>query len=289
MSVKSVISMDGGGTHLRVTAISGSRQLRKSYQTGVNLTAVSMEYLISIFSMVKSDLWIPDVIVAAFSGAGDPERKDKLSGALKTAFCGASIEVIMDIEGLYRAAVGSGRGVVVISGTGSTVYGHDDEGSPVRSGGWGHIFDDEGSGFWMSREIITCALRYREGLLPHDPIFDQLLEFYSVESIEKLVNLTIIQDFKTKIASFSKVALEQPTPLVKEIVDEGIGLLARRTLKVLEKTGPVDSITVHGGSFQSTYYRERFTRALGGHKISLYEGNVDEILAKQVFDTLNRS
>ena len=28
MSVKSVISMDGGGTHLRVTAISGNGRLR---------------------------------------------------------------------------------------------------------------------------------------------------------------------------------------------------------------------------------------------------------------------
>ena len=286
---KKIIAMDGGGTNLRVTAISSEGKIRKNYGTGVNITAVSSSNLISIFSLVRDDIWVPDVIVAAFSGAGGRTREGKLVQALESVFRGASIEVIMDIEGLYRAAVGEGRGVVVVSGTGSTVYGHDYAGEAVKSGGWGHIFDDEGSAYWISMKLITAALKYRDGLIPHDPVFDRLVEFFEMESIEELVNLTLLPDMKTKIASFSRVALEDPSELTKRVADEGIEILAKRTLNVLERTGEVDTIHTFGGSFASAYYNERFSEMINNHRTSLFTGNVDEILAEQAFEKLNRS
>lgn len=288
MISKSVVAMDGGGTNLRVTAISHRGRLRKNYRTGVNLTAVTLENLISVFEAVKIDLGEPDVLLAAFSGAGDRERETKLLEALRTVFKETSIEVMMDIEGLYRAAVGRGSGLVVISGTGSTVYGHDSSGTPVRAGGWGHVFDDEGSGFWIAKEIIVRALRYRDGLSTFDPVFDLLLKFYEVETVEKLVNLTLLSDFKTKIASFSRVALENPSPIVREVLEEGIAILARRTLKVIEKIGSVGTIQLYGGSFQCEHYREKFVELIGFRKTSLFQGNVDEILADQAYENLNK-
>ena len=98
-----------------------------------------------------------------------------------------------------------------------------------------------------------------------------------MESIEKPLTYNN-SDFKTKIASFSKVALEQPTPW-SEIVDEGIDLLARRTLKVLETDLLTRQASTRGSSSRPTI--ARFTRALEATK-SPFEGNVDEILAKQV-------
>ncbi|HDP76603.1 MAG TPA: ATPase [Mesotoga infera] len=286
---KKILAMDGGGTSLRVTAISSEGKKRKSYSTGVNITAVSSSNLISIFSLVRDDIWIPDVILAAFSGAGDRIREGKLRQALESVFRDSEIEVIMDIEGLYRAAVGEERGVVVVSGTGSTVYGHDHAGVAVKSGGWGHIFDDEGSAYWISKELIAASLKYRDGLIPHDPVFDQLVQFFETDNIEELVNLTLLPDMKTKIASFSKVALKDPSELVKIVADKGIGILAKRTLRVLERTGEVDTIHTFGGSFASAYYNERFSKMINSHRTSLFTGNVDEILAEQMFEKLNRS
>ncbi len=286
---KKILAMDGGGTNLRVTAISSEGKKRKNYNTGVNITAVSTSNLISIFSLVRDDIWVPDVILAAFSGAGDRIRERKLRQALESVFRDSEIEVIMDIEGLYRAAVGEERGVVVVSGTGSTVYGHDDAGEAVKSGGWGHIFDDEGSAYWISKELIAASLKYRDELIPHDPVFDQLVDFFEMDNIEELVNLTLLPDMKTKIASFSRVALEDPSELVKIVADEGIEVLAKRTLRVLERTGEVDTIHTFGGSFASVYYNERFSKMINNHRTSLFTGNVDEILAEQMFEKLNRS
>jgi len=286
---KKILAMDGGGTNLRVTAISSEGKKRKNYNTGVNITAVRTSNLISIFSLVRDDIWVPDVILAAFSGAGDRIRERKLRQALESVFRDSEIEVIMDIEGLYRAAVGEERGVVVVSGTGSTVYGHDDAGEAVKSGGWGHIFDDEGSAYWISKELIAASLKYRDELIPHDPVFDQLVDFFEMDNIEELVNLTLLPDMKTKIASFSRVALENPSKLVKIVADEGIEVLAKRTLRVLERTGEVDTIHTFGGSFASVYYNERFSKMINNHRTSLFTGNVDEILAEQMFEKLNRS
>ncbi len=286
---KKILAMDGGGTNLRVTAISSEGKKRKNYKTGVNITAVSTSNLVSIFSLVRDDIWVPDVILAAFSGAGDRIRERKLRQALESVFRDSEIEVIMDIEGLYRAAVGEERGVVVVSGTGSTVYGHDGAGEAVKSGGWGHIFDDEGSAYWISKELIVASLKYRDELIPHDPVFDQLVDFFETDNIEELVNLTLLPDMKTKIASFSRVALEDPSELVKIVADEGIEVLAKRTLRVLERTGEVDTIHTFGGSFTSAYYNERFSEMINNHRTSLFTGNVDEILAEQMFEKFNRS
>ncbi|CCU84863.1 ATPase BadF/BadG/BcrA/BcrD type [Mesotoga infera] len=286
---RKIIAMDGGGTNLRVTCISSEARFRKNYGTGVNITAVSSANLVSIFSLVRDDVGIPDYIIAAFSGAGDKTREEKLRQALESVFGNIEIEVIMDIEGLYRAAVGEGRGVVVVSGTGSTVYGHDREGKAVKSGGWGHIFDDEGSAYWISKELITASLKYRDGLIPHDPIFDKLVEFFEMNTIEELVNLTLMPDMKTEIASFSRVALENPTGLARRIADEGIEILAKRTLNVLKKTGEVETIHVFGGSFASAYYNDKYSEMINNHRTTLFTGNVDEILAEQAFDKLNKS
>ena len=46
-------------------------------------------------------------------------------------------------------------GVIVISGTGSIVYGMNTEGRETYAGGWGHLLGDEGSGY----DIALCALR----------------------------------------------------------------------------------------------------------------------------------
>ncbi|MBN2253692.1 MAG: ATPase [Kosmotogaceae bacterium] len=286
---RKIVAMDGGGTNLRVTSITSEGKFRKNYGTGVNITAVSTSKLVSIFSLVRADFGIPDYIIAAFSGAGDITREEKSRQALESVFGNTEIEVIMDIEGLYRAAVGEGRGVVVVSGTGSTVYGHDREGNSVKSGGWGHIFDDEGSAYWISKELITASLKYRDGLISHDPIFDRLLEFFAMNAIEELVNLTLMPDMKTEIASFSKVALENPTGLTRKIADEGIEILARRTLNILEKTGEVETIHTFGGSFASAYYNEKYSEMINNHRTTFFMGNVDEILAEQTFEKFNRS
>ncbi|HET9130296.1 MAG TPA: BadF/BadG/BcrA/BcrD ATPase family protein, partial [Terriglobia bacterium] len=59
----------------------------------------------------------------------------------------------------YVGAIGLEPGILLIAGTGSIAIGRRADGSMIRVGGWGPIFGDEGSGFWIGREAVQAALR----------------------------------------------------------------------------------------------------------------------------------
>lgn len=59
----------------------------------------------------------------------------------------------------HAGAFEGGPGVAVIAGTGSVAYGVNEKGQTVTAGGWGYLFGDEGSAFWLARRAIEDAIR----------------------------------------------------------------------------------------------------------------------------------
>ena len=57
----------------------------------------------------------------------------------------------------HAGAFRGGPGVVVIAGTGSVAYALAGDGRTRTSGGWGYLFGDEGSAFWIARTFIARA------------------------------------------------------------------------------------------------------------------------------------
>ena len=74
--------------------------------------------------------------------------------------------------------VGKNDGVIVISGTGSIVYGIDEHGKEVRAGGWGYLLGDEGSGYDIAlkglQSIARAADKRRQPTLLTDLILKKL-------------------------------------------------------------------------------------------------------------------
>jgi len=280
-----VLGIDGGGASLKVSEVTEAGVNRKIYRVGANLLA-AQHNLEQVFRMLKKSFGTVDAISCACSGACDESRKERLRALLRNLFPNAILEVMSDAEGVYTTCLGSRPGVVVISGTGSIVYGKDATGRPYRAGGWGHIFDDEGSAFWIARELVRESLQFRDGLVAYDPIFDILLAHFKVQSVEALVGLQMDLEFRSKIASVTKIALENPTELVLKLVDRGTALLAKRALKVAESVGPVECIHVHGGNFNSQLYRTYFEKHLEGLETKVFLGKVDEILALRLYEKI---
>lgn len=67
-----------------------------------------------------------------------------------------------DHEIALVGAVGA-CGVILIAGTGSVCYGQDEYGHVARSGGYGHLLSDEGSGYAIGRDILSAVLRASDG------------------------------------------------------------------------------------------------------------------------------
>ncbi len=82
--------------------------------------------------------------------------------------CSLAEQIVVDHDGMgiLRAGTRSRCGVALIAGTGSLCFGVSPSGIRVRSGGWGYLFGDEGSGYAIGisalREVARSADRRRE-------------------------------------------------------------------------------------------------------------------------------
>src|SRR5690606_14413460 len=79
-------------------------------------------------------------------------------------------------------------GVLLIAGTGSIVFAHDGNNRIVRSGGWGHRFGDEGSGYWIGKQAIESVLKMQDGRGENTLLAKLVLEKFDFTKIEELYN-----------------------------------------------------------------------------------------------------
>ncbi|MBB2172158.1 N-acetylglucosamine kinase [Gluconacetobacter asukensis] len=71
-----------------------------------------------------------------------------------------------DVDIACVGAFGGGPGILLLAGTGSMVWAADSAGRGLRVGGWGHLFGDEGSAFWIGREALGTLTRAVDGREP---------------------------------------------------------------------------------------------------------------------------
>ena len=98
--------------------------------------------------------------ITKISRAGVGERWKAVLHAL---FPQALIQVVPDFRIAFYGAVPTGVGVSALAGTGSVMYGENGDGCAVRVGGRGWEYGDEGSGAWLTTEVIRRSIRALDG------------------------------------------------------------------------------------------------------------------------------
>lgn len=95
--------------------------------------------------------------------------------------------VTSDAAIALRAAIGDSPGIIVISGTGSIAFAQGDDGQVHRSGGWGVLYDDAGSGYDLGRRAIVAALQDFDGRGPHTQLLDRVSKALGLKVISAVV------------------------------------------------------------------------------------------------------
>jgi N-acetylglucosamine kinase-like BadF-type ATPase len=158
------LGIDGGASKTAFLLVDSERRELARVETGPsNYNVVgrtrSAEAIAAGFSTLPR---IPDVVAAGFAGAGRPEGIAYYEDVLRSLAPGSRVFVGTDAQMAYYGAFGDRPGVVVIAGTGSILIGRLPDERMFRYGGWGAMFGDEGSGFWIGREAVRTALAFRE-------------------------------------------------------------------------------------------------------------------------------
>ncbi|TWI67275.1 N-acetylglucosamine kinase-like BadF-type ATPase [Pseudoduganella lurida] len=71
----------------------------------------------------------------------------------------------------WAGSLAGGDGISIVAGTGSIAYG-EYQGRAARAGGWGELFSDEGSAYWIAREGLTLFSRMSDGRAEPGPLLD---------------------------------------------------------------------------------------------------------------------
>ena len=64
-------------------------------------------------------------------------------------------------------------GINLVAGTGSIAYG-ERQGLSARAGGWGEVFGDEGSAYWIAREGMNLFSKMSDGRAPRGPLYEMV-------------------------------------------------------------------------------------------------------------------
>lgn len=154
-----VVGLDIGGTKTHGVRWSNSAVAAEARSGSANLQNVSPEEAARNLTELFQALGGPVGRVVAGSGGIDT---DDDAAALRRLIApcapGALIDIVHDTR-LILAAGEASSGIAVIAGTGSVAWGVDEAGRQARSGGWGHLLGDEGSGYWFGREAVRETLR----------------------------------------------------------------------------------------------------------------------------------
>ncbi|MCQ1999383.1 N-acetylglucosamine kinase [Arthrobacter zhaoxinii] len=127
-------------------------------------------------------------VIAGSGGVDTAQDEDALRALIAEHVPGAVVDVIHDTR-LILAAGEASEGIALIAGTGSVAWGIDGSGRQARSGGWGYLLGDEGSGYWMGREAVRHTLRrFNLGLEP-DSLSRALLRGCGAATPESLIGL----------------------------------------------------------------------------------------------------
>ena len=71
----------------------------------------------------------------------------------------------------WAGSLGCADGLNLVAGTGSIGYG-ERQGKAARAGGWGEVFSDEGSAYWIAIQGLNAFTRMSDGRLAKGPLHD---------------------------------------------------------------------------------------------------------------------
>lgn len=205
------IGIDGGGTKTDFIIANKNSEILQSITLGpTNPNDSIMERVLATLSegleflcdgLTKSEI----SVFAGLAGASNEACRNQISEHISKMGFG-NVSVGVDAQNAVAASLGMQNGIMVIMGTGSIAFTQVDQKS-YRTGGFGYLFDDMGSGYEIGREAILSALKVDCGYAEHSILTDLVKRKCGHEKL-----LPALSEFysggKKYIASFAPLVFE---------------------------------------------------------------------------------
>ncbi|GAA5165932.1 N-acetylglucosamine kinase [Amycolatopsis dongchuanensis] len=281
------LGVDGGGTKTAFALLTGDGELLatalapSSYYLGHSIDLVE-EVLRAGVESVCGETGIPAAAFTyafvALPGYGEVSADLDTLNAIPGRVLGHQrYRCDNDMVAGWAGSLGAVDGVNVIAGTGSMTYG-ERAGRGLRVGGWGELFDDEGSAYWIAIRGLNAFARMSDGRLPAGPLLRHLRDHLRLATDLDLVDVVLNrwQGDRMRVAALARVvtaaAADGDTECAAILREAGVRL-ADLVLATVDRLGyapgEVVPVSWSGGVFASDEVREAFRERLDGAPVEL--------------------
>ncbi|HBM86219.1 MAG TPA: hypothetical protein DD423_05475 [Opitutae bacterium] len=179
-----------------------------------------------------------------------------------------AVSILTDAHIALSGGLAGAPGMVLLAGTGSACFGIDADGSLRRTGGWGSIADDGGSGGWIGRQAIECAIRQADGRRSGELLKNAIFEQLKISSLDQ-----VIQRLHAESIQWNEIAALCPTVLqlaqsgdadanqiVQRAIDELVALI-RATAAKLDLTA-IPLVLMGGLVDNDSFFTQRLSKQI---------------------------
>lgn len=243
--MRRVAGVDGGGTRMRaVIADEAARELGRGESVGAvvgvdpheDVAGRIAEAVRAAAAAAETPLPV-GTLWAGLAGAGRVVAQSAVARELRATAVADEVVVGTDVEAAFRAAFGSGPGILLIAGTGSIAWARDATGEVIRAGGWGEHLGDEGSGYAIGAAALRAVAQAEDGRGPATSLTGLVLDHLSLDSPEGLIAWSADAS-KRDVAALAPTvaaAAEAGDAVGRAIKDAAVAALSSHVTAILER------------------------------------------------------
>ena len=162
-----LLTIDAGGTSVRFRLQRNETLLCNDWTTSASDDGRPPE--------LQPPIVQPDVIVAGITKVSRRGVVDAWKHAIECQFPAAQLHIVPDYELAAAAAIDTEGAVMLLAGTGSLACVFENS-KLVRIGGRGWEYGDEGSGAFITTELVRRCIRGLDGMLPCTPLINRVID-----------------------------------------------------------------------------------------------------------------
>lgn len=272
-----VAGLDGGGTKTAVTIADENGSIVHEFAVGAlningqdeaSVRASLAEICAEIDRALPGGLAACTVICLGAAGISNPVVSGLMTSGLREGGYGGELVLVGDHETALCGAHDGLYGAILIAGTGSIAYGRNGNGDTHRAGGFGHLIDDEGSGYSIGRDLLSAVVRSSDGREEPTVITDLVYERLGIGSVREIVGFVYDKNRNKKeiaaIAPLLSAACESGDRAALRIAQRNADALAETACAVTGRLELQDGELALLGSVltRNRHVRERFIEAM---------------------------
>lgn len=271
-----IVGIDGGGTKTAVAIAHDQEENLFTFTVGpinynggdADAIAASFEEIFNRTKLYCGNLQeVANVCIGA-AGISNPLVVRFLEQHVRSNGYNGPLTITGDQETALYGAQNDMQGIILIAGTGSICFGVNEKGEQHRTGGFGHLIDDEGSGYSIGRDLLSLLVRAEDGRIKDTIIPAMVYEQLGLNNVKEIIGFVYDKNTTKKeiaqLAPIMTTACEKGDVHALKLAEHCAASLYELVVPVMERLKLVDSpIAIAGSVLQkSPFVKEALERKL---------------------------